>query len=160
MIRAMAFRARYICTHALTFLCIFLILSLSSENAARAENYTPTGVWEHANKRIRVQILPCGETLCGKIVWFMWPNDSDGLPLVDFKNKNPAKRSRPLLGLTILWNLRHTGENTWTGGRIYNPDDGKYYMARMSIENDGTLRVRAYVIIPALGETLIWTRIR
>ena len=30
----------------------------------------------------------------------------------------------------------------------------------MSIQNDGSLRVRAYVLIPVLGQTQIWTRVR
>jgi hypothetical protein len=30
----------------------------------------------------------------------------------------------------------------------------------MSIQADGTLRVRAYVLLPIFGETEIWTRVR
>ena len=98
--------------------------------------------------------------MCAKIVWFKWPNDAQGLPLVDLKNTDPALRSRPLLGLTVLRDLRRTGENTWADGKIYNPDDGVDYQAEMSIEKNGTLRVRAYVLIPLFGHTLVWTRIR
>jgi uncharacterized protein (DUF2147 family) len=29
----------------------------------------------------------------------------------------------------------------------------------MSIQADGTLRVRAYVLIPLLGKTFVWTRV-
>jgi uncharacterized protein (DUF2147 family) len=32
--------------------------------------------------------------------------------------------------------------------------------ALMSIGDDGTLRVRAYVLLPILGKTFIWTRVR
>ncbi len=93
------------------------------------------------------------------MVWFKWPNDAQGLPLVDLKNANPALRSRPLLGLTILQGLRRTGEGTWDEGRIYNPDDGVDYRALMSIGGDGTLRVRAYVLVPLLGKSFIFTRV-
>ena len=82
-----------------------------------------------------------------------------GLPLVDLKNKDPALRGRPLLGLTVLEGLRRTGENAWTDGRIYNPDDGENYLARMSIQDDGSLRIRAYILLPLFGHTLIWTRV-
>jgi uncharacterized protein (DUF2147 family) len=64
------------------------------------------------------------------------------------------------LGLTILYGLRRTGERTWEEGRIYNPDDGTDYRATMSIQDDGTLRVRAYLLVPPLGKTFIWTRVR
>lgn len=124
-----------------------------------AQSQTPVGVWLHANKRIRVEIYRCGERLCGKTVWFRRPNDAQGLPLVDLKNRNAKLRKRPLLRLTVLRGLRRSSTNLWTGGKIYNPDDGVDYLAQMSIHN-GTLRVHAYVVMPALGQTLIWTRVR
>jgi len=136
-----------------------LLFVLLAATPAIAQSETPAGIWLHANKRIRVAISLCGGRLCGKIVWFKWPNDAQGLPLVDLKNKNPALRTRPLLGLTVLRGLHRTGENTWTGGKIYNPDDGMDYEAQMSIQDDRTLRVRAYVLLTALGRTQIWTRV-
>lgn len=141
------------------FACALLAL-LFVATSTGAQSQTPVGVWLHANKRIQVAIEPCGDRLCGRIVWFRWPNDAQGLPLADLKNRSSALRTRPLLGLTVLRGLRHTGTNTWAGGRIYNPDDGVDYRAQMSIGNNGTLRVRAYVVVPALGKTLTWTRIR
>lgn len=140
------------------FVCILLFLLLAVPPGI-AQSETPAGIWLHANKRIRVAISHCGRQLCGKIVWFKWPNDAQGLPLVDLKNKNPALRARPLLGLTVLRGLHRAGENTWTGGKVYNPDDGMDYEAQMSIQGDRTLSVRAYVLLPALGQTQIWTRV-
>jgi uncharacterized protein (DUF2147 family) len=137
-----------------------LLLALLVAMPAGAQSQTPVGVWLHANKRIQIEIAPCGDRLCAKIVWFKWPNDAQGLPLVDLKNTDPSLRSRPLLGLTVLRDLRRTGENTWEGGKIYNPDDGVDYQAEMSIEKNGALRVRAYLLIPLFGHTLVWTRIR
>ncbi len=138
----------------------FLLIALLSATPAAAQSSTPAGVWLHANQRIKIEIAPCGDQLCGKLVWFKRPNDTEGKPLVDFRNVNPALRTRPLLGLTILQGLRRTGARMWEDGRIYNPDDGKNYRALMSIRNDGALRVRAYVLTPILGKTQIWTRIR
>lgn len=139
--------------------CLLLSLLLAALPAA-AQSPTPAGVWLHDNKRIQIEIAPCGDRLCAKLVWFRWPNDAQGLPLVDLKNPDPALRKRPLLGLTVLRGLRRTGENTWEGGTIYNPDDGTEYSASMSIQNDSTLRVRAYVLLPLIGHTFIWTRVR
>jgi uncharacterized protein (DUF2147 family) len=143
----------------LRFLC-FLFATMLAATPVFAQNPTPVGVWLHDNKRIEIQIEPCGETLCGKLVWFKWPNDAQGLPLVDLKNPDAALRTRPLLGLTVLDGLHRTGENTWEGGNIYDPDDGESYAASMSIGADGSLQVRAYVLLPMLGKTLVWTRMR
>jgi len=134
----------------------FLLFSLLVATPVNAKSLTPVGIWLHANERIQIDIAPCGDLLCGKLVWFKWPNDAQGLPLVDLKNPNRALRARPLLGLTVLSGLRPAGE----GGEIYNPDDGQTYHALVSLQDDSTMRVRAYVILPILGKTQIWTRVR
>jgi uncharacterized protein (DUF2147 family) len=136
----------------------FLLAILLATTPAGAQTPTPVGVWLHDNKRIEIEIAPCGENLCGKLVWFKWPNDAHGLPLVDLKNPDPALRTRPLLGLTVLIGLRRTGQNTWEGGKIYDPDDGATYTASMSVPEDGSLQMRVYVLLPLFGKTLYWTR--
>ena len=143
----------------LKVICMIVTAGLAATPLS-AQSPTPVGVWLHPNKRIQVEIAPCGGRLCGKMVWFRWPNDAQGSPLVDLNNPDPELRNRPLLGLRILRGLRRAGERTWEGGKIYNPDDGVEYRALMSIGDDGTLRVRAYLLFPILGRTLIWTRVR
>lgn len=142
----------------LRLVCL-LVIGLLAATPAGAQSPTPVGVWLHDNKRIKIEIAPCGDFLCAKIVWFRWPNDAHGLPLVDLKNEDPALRTRPLLGLSVLYGLRRTGDNSWEDGFIYNPDDGVNYRANMTIQKDGSLRIRAYVLVPLFGHTLIWTRV-
>lgn len=139
---------------------IWLAATALAATPAGAQSPTPVGVWLHDNKRIEIEIAPCGETLCGKLVWFKWPNNAQGSPLVDLNNPESALRTRPLLGLVVLNGLRRTGVNTWEGGNIYNPDDGATYAASMSMQDDGSLEVRAYVLLPVLGKTFVWTRMR
>jgi uncharacterized protein (DUF2147 family) len=135
-------------------------LALLATISVDAQSPTPIGVWLHPNKRIEVEIAPCDDRLCGTIVWLKSPNDAQGRPLVDLRNPDPALRTRPLLGLTVLRGLRRADDGSWQDGKIYNPDDGGDYSALMSIEADGVLHVRAYVVDPNLGETQIWTRVR
>jgi len=140
-------------------LCWVLSTLLLAPPAA-AQDPSPVGVWLHPNKRIEIEITPCGDRLCAKIVWFKRPYGDDGLPLADEKNKDPALRTRPLLGLDVLQGLRAAGENNWEDGEIYNPDDGANYRTQMSIDKDGNLRIRAYTLLPLLGHTMIWTPVR
>jgi uncharacterized protein (DUF2147 family) len=137
---------------------LLAVTSADAQSPAQkpTQDPTPTGFWQDSSGRIQVEIGPCGELLCGKIVWFKWPNGAQGLPLVDLKNKDPALRGRPLLGLTILDGLHRTGGNTWDDGKIYNPEDGESYQADMSIADDGSLRVNAHA--GPFGKTLTWTR--
>jgi uncharacterized protein (DUF2147 family) len=120
---------------------------------------TPVGIWLHPNGRIQIEIAPCGERLCGTLVWLQKPHDEQGAPLVDSKNKSPALRSRPLLGLSVLSGLRRTGDNSWEDGTIYNPDDGNDYDAKLSLQDDHTLRVRASTFHSLLAKTIVWSRV-
>ena len=120
---------------------------------------TPVGVWMHASERIKIEITPCGERFCGQIVWLSWLNDPKGLPLEDIKNSDPILRTRPLLGLIVLRDLRRVAASSWEGGKLYNPVDGKDYSALMSIEEDGSLHMRAYVLLPLFGQTQLWSRV-
>lgn len=138
---------------------ILLVVAMLAAMPAGAQSPTPAGRWLHENKRIQIEIFPCDDRLCAKIVWFKWPNDANGLPLADLNNPDSALRTRPLLGLTVLQGLRPAGENSWVDGEIYNPDDGVRYQATMAMEKSGNLRIRAYLMVPLLGKTLVWTRV-
>ena len=148
--------------HRLAYLLLATLLTTtgaSSRTSDSEQSATPVGVWVHESERVRVEITPCGDRLCGQIVWLNWLEDPHDLPLVDIKNSDPALRARPLLGLIVLRDLRSTDGHVWIDGRIYNPVDGKEYSALMSIQKDGSLRVRAYVLHPLIGQTQLWSRV-
>ena len=52
------------------------------------------------------------------------------------------------------------GYSSWSGGRIYNPEDGKTYKCKLTLQDDGTLKVRGYVGMSIFGKTQIWRRLR
>jgi uncharacterized protein (DUF2147 family) len=90
------------------------------------------GVWMLNDGKVTVRITPCGASLCGAIVGLAKPLNKQGHPKVDRKNPNASLRNRPLMGLTILANMRPAGENQWKG-TIYNADDGKTYSSYMNL---------------------------
>jgi uncharacterized protein (DUF2147 family) len=91
-----------------------------------------SGVWKLDSGKVTVRIAPCGPSLCGAIVGLAKPLDKKGRPKVDKKNPNEALRNRPIIGLTILANMKSAGENRWRG-TIYNADDGKTYSSYMKL---------------------------
>jgi len=141
-------------------LACLLFLMLFAGTPANAQNMTPVGVWQDSSERVLVNIYFCGNFLCGDLVWFRWPNDDQGLPLVDSKNTDSALRTRPLLGLRVIYGLHLADDGVWVGGQAYDPDDGLKYHAKLWIDEDGFLRVRLYELFPLFGETQIWTRVR
>jgi uncharacterized protein (DUF2147 family) len=102
-----------------------LLLTLPA--AALPAHANPDGVWSMSDGKVTVKVDDCGGNLCARIVGLKEPiSKIDGLPKVDRENPDPAKRKRPLIGLSILIGMKPAGENYWKGA-IYNPDDGKTY---------------------------------
>jgi uncharacterized protein (DUF2147 family) len=102
----------------------------------------------------------------GKIVWLEKPvynpDDEEGMAgqdKVDRENPDAALRDRPVLGLQIMFEFEYAGDNRWKKGTIYAPDDGKTYKCKISLSEDGVLKVRGYIGISMLGRTEEWTRV-
>ncbi len=138
------------------FALLFAGLAAMS-GAALAADGTVEGRWLTQDQKGVIEIGPCGQLVCGRLVW-MKPDpvkDADGLPH-DGYNPDPAQRQRPLCGLAILYNFQQTDPGDWQG-LIYSPEDGQVYHANMHVEN-GALKLRGYLGIPLLGQTQTWTR--
>ena len=53
---------------------------------------TPVGLWYAEGGAAQVAIEPCGETLCGRVVWLRSPLDEDGCELFALRPTiSPAK---------------------------------------------------------------------
>jgi len=78
---------------------------------------------------------------------------------LDPGKKGALAPSRKILGMPLIWGFKKTSDpNAFEGGQIYNAENGKIYSANISLQPDGTLRLRGYVGSPMFGETQIWTR--
>jgi len=114
------------------------------------------GIWKTETRNGIVEVVHCGASICGRII------SSDGIRenpgLKDAHNSDPALRGRVLKGLTILSGFTADG-NAWSGGKIYNAEDGKTYSAKITPEGGNTLKVRGCIFVP-LCKTQTWTRVR
>lgn len=136
--------------------------------AASAQAQSVMGTWLTASGVAQVKIEPCANpasgALCGFIVGLINPKGPDGVVVApdvatDYRNENPALRSRKVLGMPLIWGFKKTSDpNAFESGQIYNGENGKTYSANISLQPDGTLRLRGYVGSPMFGETQIWTR--
>ncbi len=114
-----------------------------------------SGVWRLDSGKVTVRIGPCGDSLCGAIVGLDRPLTKKGLPKVDKKNPNEALRNRPLMGLTVLANMKSTGENEWKG-TIYNADDGRTYASNMRVSGSN-MKVKG--CIGPFCKTMVFLRV-
>jgi uncharacterized protein (DUF2147 family) len=141
-----------------TIIVFFLFLLAGSVSFAQ-DAPSPIGTWTTERGGAHVQIKDCGGKLCGTIIWLKNPHDKNGHDSVDSNNPDESLRTRKILGLPLLNGFAQDGSsNVWSDGTIYDPDNGKTYSCKLTMQNDGTMRVRGYVGLSLLGETQIWTR--
>ena len=114
------------------------------------------GRWQTENRHGVVEIARCGSSICGTLL------SSDGLranpQLRDEKNKDAQLRSRPLKDLRILQGF-HWKSGSWSGGTIYNAEDGGTYGATVTVIDSDHLRLKGCIVWP-LCKTQTWIRLR
>lgn len=129
-----------------------------SRTSLAGEGASVEGLWQTEQGKAVVKVYPCGELFCGRILWLKEPV-KDGAPVADGENPVDSLRSRPVLGLLIMEGFRDDGDGEWTGGSIYDPESGDTYSAKMILQDERTLELRGYVLIPLFGRSEIWTRV-
>lgn len=117
-----------------------------------------TGVWYDDTGNGAVEIMPCGDRLCGRIVWLRNPTDKAGRPVTDSLNPDPAQRQRPVCGLQVIGDLKPQRDGAWDEGWIYDPKEGKSYDVQLTLRARDRLQVMGYIGTKFLSETFIWTR--
>lgn len=134
-----------------------LVLSFLAVREAYAAD--PQGLWNTEDDSAQVQLESCGGKLCGHIVWLEEPLDDEGNPKTDANNPEADLQDRPIVGLKIVWGLEDAGDGeSWEDGKVYDPESGKTYSAKASLEDLDTLELRGYVGVPMFGRTSTWTR--
>lgn len=116
------------------------------------------GKWKLDDGTAIVEVYKSGDAYNGKIVWLEEPTDADGTPAKDNNNPDPALRTRELIGLNMLSGLKKTAQNEYSGGKIYDPGNGKTYNCSMKVEGN-VLKVRGSLDKRGLiGRTMDWFR--
>lgn len=63
-----------------------------------------------------------------------------------------------MLGMTIIDGMKQGGDS-WKGGHILDPENGKIYKCKMHVEDSGQkLVVRGYIGVSLIGRSQIWNR--
>jgi len=129
--------------------------------ASKAFAASPVGLWYAEGGAAEVQVFPCADEFCGKVVWLHSPLGEDGCELHDDKNPDSALRNRAIIGLLVLTGLKPADDDqaAWSGGSIYDPTSGHTYSCIARLEGDNRLFLRGYFGIQLLGRTTTWTRV-
>jgi uncharacterized protein (DUF2147 family) len=137
------------------YLALLLVFLYSSQESDPKEDLF--GLWWNTEKDAKVEIYPCGNEICGKIVWL--ERESKGKDKVlDENNTDRSLKSRPLMGADVLKGFTFDGEEKWTDGTAYDPKSGKTYTSYLRLKDANTLEIRGYIGTPVLGRTVIWKK--
>ena len=111
--------------------------------------------WRTAGGSGTIRIEACGPKTCGRI---LPGTPRAGQSEFDVKNPNAALRTRSLVGLSILTGFARQADNSYKGGTIYNPEDGKSYRSEFKLKPDGNLEVKGCV--GPFCQNQVWTPVR
>ncbi len=128
-----------------------LVLAAAASTPALASDIV--GRWVTPTKG-EVEIFKCGAALCGKLLGS--PRLDQEPHLTDALNKDTSKRARKLKGMTFLEGFGG-GPTVFSGGKLYNPDDGATYTGTITVVDAATLKLKGCVVAP-LCKTQVWKR--
>jgi uncharacterized protein (DUF2147 family) len=145
------------------------LLFIASTMAAVAQSPVE-GTWL-TQLRSEVTITACPQGYCGVLSKIVVPEgmlsgaEAEAAAAMgpedyfDQRNKNPALRSRPMLGLQIL-TLEPGRKPNVMDGEIYNPEDGNTYSGYVEILSADQMRLNGCVLFNVICRGETWVRIR
>jgi uncharacterized protein (DUF2147 family) len=117
-----------------------------------AASADPSGEWQVQDGSATVKIRKCGAAYCGYIATARTPGK-------DTKNPDPSKRSRSVIGMEVLINLKPAGDNAWSG-LTYNAEDGQIYTANISLVSESSLAIKGCVPQGGMCGSETWSRVK
>jgi uncharacterized protein (DUF2147 family) len=125
------------------------ILATGTYSALAAD---PTGDWRVADGVANIRVAQCNGNMWGVVAWEKVPGGKDS------HNPDPAKQSRPTLGMPILLAMKKKpGADAWEG-QVYNAKDGQTYSSTIKPLSADQLEIQGCVLgFLCGGET--WTRV-
>ena len=132
---------------ALAGLAIAAGLALAS-NAAAQPAAGVEGVWRNPKNSVHVNIKPCGQKLCGYVVWA-----SD-----DAKEDARKGGTENLVGLQLLRDFGPEKPGVWKG-KVLVPDLRATFAGRAELVDANTLRARGCLVAGVFCKGQTWRRI-
>jgi uncharacterized protein (DUF2147 family) len=134
-------------------------LALAGFSAAAQD--TPVGLWKTIDddgktEKSLVRITDSSGMLSGKIEKIFDPAKQDS----KCDKCSDERKDKPVLGMVILRNLKQDPDDkeTWSGGEILDPNNGKTYKARLKpLDGGRQLQMRGY--IGPFYRTQVWQRV-
>lgn len=116
--------------------------------AAKVPVAQPEGIWLGPHNNVAVRTGPCGDRLCGWVVW------ADREAQDDARDGGTVR----LIGTELLEDYRADGKGQWRG-TVFVPDMGRRFMSQISQLSPAQMRVKGCILGGLLCKSQLWTRI-
>jgi len=121
-------------------------LTLAALTATRGPPPTQIeGLWMNPIRSAIITIAPCGDALCGKVVWA----SARG-------KREAAKGASNVVGTTVLTGVR-TRDGRWTG-TLFTPDDDIHVAAQLQLAGNRQLKLTGCAFAGLFCRSQMWTR--
>ena len=105
-------------------------------------------VWRNPQNSVHVRVHPCGESMCGTVIW---ANDK--------AKADSARGGTPqLVGTQLFRDFRVNAANLWTG-RIFVPDMNRTFTGTGRLVDGSTLVARGCLAKNFGCKSQTWTRV-
>ena len=120
-----------------------LILALA---AAQPTQHAPIeGLWKNPIGSAIIAVAPCGNALCGKVVWASARGQ-----------REVAKTTSNVVGTTVLTEVKPKGKG-WAG-KLFVPDDNIHVSARLQLLSATQLKLTGCALAGVICRSQVWTR--
>jgi len=143
------------------FVATLLFVSIGTfSQSLPADKIIVTWISEGSDVGLKFDIFQLDGTYFGKLVWASTMFEADGKTAKkDGKNPDQTLRSRSRQNIVNVTNLTYD-DGEYTGGKLYNPDDGRTYSLKAKLKSINQLEFRGYLGISLLGQTMKFKRVQ
>lgn len=137
-------------------------IALSTLALPTLAQLTPVGTWKSMDDKTgqpksQIVIAEHGGVLEGRVDQLLRPGADPKALCVECKD---ALKDQPMVGLPIIQGAKKAADkDVWEGGKILDPENGKFYTLRLTpIDGGQKLEVRGS--IGPFGRTQTWVRVQ
>ena len=106
------------------------------------------GIWTNPKHTLAVRTKPCGDGLCGVIVW------AAPKALADAREAGVAG----LVGTELLQDYHRSGRGSWSG-RVFVPDMGRSFSSRLRQSAPDQLTISGCLVAGFFCKSQDWRRV-
>jgi uncharacterized protein (DUF2147 family) len=122
--------------------------------------YRLIGVWESEEKNLQIEMFEDNGHFAGRMIYFKCSSDHIMRTCTDTENPDKRLTDRRLLGLKLVTRLSYQGKGVWDNGKIYDPNSGNTFEARIHLTGSNTAIVRGYWKYRWFGRSMVFNRKR